>query len=156
MTSACGPGGILGGRPPAVHARRSRAVKVTFVYREVESLACEALSAYLRRHGHETDLVFDPAVFNDEILKSGRLSRLFDVRRAVVGQILATKPDLVAFSIMTETYAAFRRIAAALKGAAPEIPIIFGGIHATAAPEEVIQEPFADILCRGEGEEALR
>jgi len=130
--------------------------RVTFVYREVESLAEEALSAYLRRHGHETALVFDPAVASDEILKSGPLSRFFDVREALVDEIIATKPDLVAFSVMTETFAQFRRIAAALKARAPALTTIFGGIHATSASEEVITEPFVDVLCRGEGEEALR
>lgn len=131
-------------------------MRVAFVYREVESLAEEALSAHLRRHGHETTLVFDPAVANDEILKSGRLSRFFDVREALVDEIVASRPDIVAFSVMTETFAQFRRIAAALKARAPEIPTIFGGIHATSAPEEVIAEPFVDVLCRGEGEEPFR
>ncbi len=37
----------------------------------------------------------------------------------------------------------------------PQIFTIFGGIHATVVPREVIANPYIDAICVGEGEEAL-
>lgn len=37
-----------------------------------------------------------------------------------------------------------------------DIPVIMGGIHATAMPDEVISNPHIDICVRQEGEEAIR
>jgi radical SAM superfamily enzyme YgiQ (UPF0313 family) len=34
----------------------------------------------------------------------------------------------------------------------PEIPIVWGGHHATVLFEQTIQSPFVDIVCRHEGE----
>jgi radical SAM superfamily enzyme YgiQ (UPF0313 family) len=34
----------------------------------------------------------------------------------------------------------------------PKIPIVWGGHHATVLPEQTIQSPFVDIVCRHEGE----
>lgn len=37
-----------------------------------------------------------------------------------------------------------------------DVPIIMGGIHATAMPDEVISNPYIDICVRQEGEEVIR
>lgn len=37
----------------------------------------------------------------------------------------------------------------------PEIPIIWGGIHATTMPEQTMENPFVDFIVQGEGEETL-
>jgi radical SAM superfamily enzyme YgiQ (UPF0313 family) len=34
----------------------------------------------------------------------------------------------------------------------PDIPIVWGGHHATILPEQTIRSPFVDIVCRNEGE----
>jgi radical SAM superfamily enzyme YgiQ (UPF0313 family) len=34
----------------------------------------------------------------------------------------------------------------------PKIPIVWGGHHATVLPEETVQSPVVDIICRNEGE----
>ena len=37
-----------------------------------------------------------------------------------------------------------------------DTPIIMGGVHATAMPDEVVSNPCIDVCVRGEGEEAIR
>jgi len=62
------------------------------------------------------------------------------------------KPDLIAVSVMTTNYDfAIQQ----LKKVKVKCPIIFGGIHPTISPEEVISEKIIDMICIGEGEDAL-
>jgi radical SAM superfamily enzyme YgiQ (UPF0313 family) len=61
-------------------------------------------------------------------------------------------PDLVGFSFISS----FFSIAAELTGRVKERtgkPVVWGGIHATACPEECLKH--ADYVCMGEGEEPL-
>jgi radical SAM superfamily enzyme YgiQ (UPF0313 family) len=64
-----------------------------------------------------------------------------------------SKPDLIAFSVMTGMHQWVLETAVALK---KEIgcPIILGGPHPTFFPE-ILEEEGADIICRGEGEAAM-
>ena len=56
-------------------------MRVVFVYNGSESLGIASLSAYLKAHGHETFLVFDPAVFGgNRGRENPLLARLFEVR----------------------------------------------------------------------------
>jgi radical SAM superfamily enzyme YgiQ (UPF0313 family) len=63
-------------------------------------------------------------------------------------------PDLVGFITMTREYPQVKEYALWVKDAA-DVPIISGSYHPTTLPEEVINTPGIDMLCRGEGEEAL-
>ena len=128
--------------------------KVTFVYPAFESLGIGYLSACLKSAGHKTFLVYDPVIFNDTTIDIPSLSKLFSYRDKVVKSIVNSRPDLVAFSCVTEDYGWACAIARKIKEIS-HVPIIFGGIHPTSVPEAVINEPFVDYLCVGEGEGAL-
>lgn len=43
-------------------------------------------------------------------------------------------------------------ISRALKDAYPEIPVVWGGYHASMLPEETLAEPYIDIVIRGQGQ----
>ena len=130
-------------------------MKITFACLGAENLGVGYLSSVLRQAGHETRLVFDPALFNDKYwLDIPSLARLFDRRREVVDGILAGRPDLVAFSVLTDTYRWALAVAADVKKRA-DIPIVFGGIHPTSVPELVISERAVDYVVVGEGEGAI-
>ncbi len=129
-------------------------MKVTFAYADDENLGLQYLSAMLKKHGHRTELVFDPALFDDCQIQAGFLHRLFSFEEQVVDDILESQPDLIGFSLLTDNYPWFKRIAKALKERA-DIPIVVGGIHATSVPDVVIREPFVDYLITGEGEYPL-
>lgn len=64
-------------------------------------------------------------------------------------------PDAVGLTSVTPTVNNAFKWAKLAKGI-KEVPVIFGGIHATIAPEEIIKEGFVDIVVVGEGEETAR
>ena len=67
----------------------------------------------------------------------------------------AFKPEVIGFSVMSVNYKISKILAGLAKKKLPDLPVIFGGIHPTIAPEETIQEDCVDIICRGEGEETI-
>jgi anaerobic magnesium-protoporphyrin IX monomethyl ester cyclase len=93
------------------------------------------LSAYLKQKGHKTGLV----VGNE---------------KKVIEAIKQKNPDLIAFSILTPYRNHMLSCAAAIKDAGIKIPIIAGGYDVTFLPE-ILESSDLDIICRGEGEEAL-
>ncbi len=129
-------------------------MKVTFVYPETESLGQEHLSACLKEAGHRTELVFDPVVFQDGILPARGLRRFFDARLKTVEAIVATRPDLVAFTVMTDWYQWAVSLATEVKKRIP-VTVAFGGIHASSVPEVVLEESCVDVCGVGEGEAAF-
>ena len=62
------------------------------------------------------------------------------------------KPDAVAFSVITGSHLEYIKIAQIIKQKL-NIPIIWGGPHATFFPK-IIEEDYADVVCVGEGEDA--
>ncbi len=133
---------------------RKNTKQITFVHSESESYALELLSSLLKRNGYDTALVFDHRLFDSSEVKNSYLHNVFDIQDILIKQVIETKPDLIAFSVFTYNYQWALKMARAIK---KEInaPIIFGGIHPTLVPEIVIQNDCVDIVCVGEGEEAL-
>ena len=74
----------------------------------------------------------------------------------LVGGYLKKSVDVVAFSTFTHNFKKALEVANFIKQNNPAIKIIFGGIHPTLCPEEVIERPEVDAICIGEGEDAFR
>lgn len=129
-------------------------MKVTFVCPSFEALGIEYLSAVLKERGHSTSLVFDPCLFADFVLGFPSLAWLVDRRAEVIEKVLEEEPDLVAFSVMTNTYRWAIDTANAIKRRS-NVPIVFGGVHVTSVGDVVLEEPAVDFIVRGEGEYAL-
>jgi hypothetical protein len=131
-------------------------MRVTFVHLGRENVGIEYLSAVLKQAGHETCLALDQGLFgpNDNVLCIPVLERLFSQDRQIVRKVVRSNPDLIAFSVYTNTYQWARRIAMRLREHV-DAPIVFGGIHPTLVPDEVMQDPFVDFVVVGEGEDAL-
>ncbi|MDD5773569.1 MAG: radical SAM protein [bacterium] len=131
-------------------------MKVVFVYMGTINLGIESLAGMLEAHGHKTDLIYDPALFDDKrYIYSPRLARLFNQEKIIIEKILESRPDLIAFSVLTYNYQWASRMAQGLKKKLPQVPIVFGGHHPTLLPERVIKDDFVDFLVVGEGEYAL-
>lgn len=62
-------------------------------------------------------------------------------------------PDILAFSVTYLTFDSARDLVRLL--GENRVPTIFGGVHVTLNPEEVISYDEVDMICRGEGEEAF-
>ena len=120
-----------------------------------ESLAVEYLAAGLQRAGHRVALCHDPALFQDKLVfQESKLGRLLDRREALVAEALEWRPDLLAFSVMTDTYQWALSLAGAIK-VRRDVPVLFGGVHPTSLPERVMAQPMVDMICVGEGDEAV-
>jgi len=98
------------------------------------------LSAALKKAGHSTRLLY--------------LSELWPSEK-LVEETRRFAPGLVCLSGTTHQYRYLAQIAGWLKSSLPRIPVICGGVHAMLASEEVISHPGIDMVCRGEGEDAL-
>jgi len=121
-------------------------LRILFVYpnathTEYISYGIAYLSANLKAHGHETGLLD---------LTWGRGVRAAQVHRAIDD----VQPDLVAIGAMSVDYALALEVARQVKTHGDR-PVLVGGMHATVAPEAVIAEDAVDMICVGEGEEAL-
>lgn len=129
---------------------------VTFVTSGLEHLGVAALSAFVKAHGYESNLVYEPKPFSSNSgPDSALLARLLEpTPEETAHRIAATRPDVVAFSSYTITHRWSIEVARALKRIAPT-PIVFGGPHVSGAPAQSIAEPSIDAVVEGEGEGAL-
>jgi radical SAM superfamily enzyme YgiQ (UPF0313 family) len=130
-------------------------MKITFIGIAVESLAIEFLSSYLKSKGHQVDFIFDPRSFSTEVVSSEKLANFFDIKEGIVSSLIKLKPDFVGFSVFTINYQRTLELASLIKKRLPKTKIILGGIHPTSVPDLVIKQESVDIVCVGEGEEAL-
>jgi len=101
-----------------------------------EPLGILQLSSVLKTHGHQT--------------------RLVDLHSpsAIQKAIREFKPDILAYSLRTGFHRKKFEINRLLKQQNKNIFSIFGGVHATFFPE-CIHEEGVDVICIGDGEEAL-
>jgi anaerobic magnesium-protoporphyrin IX monomethyl ester cyclase len=106
------------------------------------SLGLGYLAAIAEQDGHEA-AVFDMGLRPDKPLA------------AEVADVIAWKPDVVAFTAMTTSYQSVEDSAAMLKEALG-VPTIIGGPHATTLPELTLRNPHLDFLAYGEGEYIFR
>lgn len=130
-------------------------MKVTFVCAEDEIPGLCYLSAHLKNHGHQVELVFEPKQFSRAYLRNDFLARVFSREKENLEKIGRIKPDLIGFSCTTAHYQWALDFAKKVKGKFPKIPIIFGGVHPTLLPKLVLKEKSVDFVCIGEGERPL-
>ena len=121
-------------------------MKILFIFTNIDTrnlrhypIGVGLLSAYLKRHNHETSLLY----VQDGVSKGRLLARVRE-----------EGPDLIAFSTVTLQWRYTKKYARMIRKRF-NIPIICGGIHPTFMPEEVLAEPSVDMVCIGEGEAPL-
>lgn len=131
-------------------------MKVVFVSLGHEYLGVEIMAACLKEAGHQVNAFCDESLFDDKnYFTVPWLARLFNRRRLVIEQIVAEAPDLVGLSVISSSFLWAQEIARGVKELRPETRIIMGGIHATSAPENVIAKDCVDMICLGEGHQAI-
>jgi len=109
-------------------------------------IAC--LSASLKARGHRTSLInlneaFGPVPDHDQIIR-----RIRDLR-----------PDLLAFSVMSQQYRYSLELARRVRQAIPNLPIAIGGVHTIMCTQQVVRDAQAygvwDYIGVGECDQAL-
>jgi magnesium-protoporphyrin IX monomethyl ester (oxidative) cyclase len=102
------------------------------------------LASWLEKHGHPTDVHDCLGPYAPPGIAANA-----DI-------VLATRPDLVGFSATTAGFMDAFEMAAALKRARPDLPIVFGGVHVSSIGAPILERfPEIDTLVIGEGEGAL-
>lgn len=123
--------------------------KLLFVYpTSVPSypLQLGALSAYVKQFGFDTRLI---PLIAGRGLTPAHFQKLKE-------EMELYKPKYAAFSAYETAFSWIKQLAKFIKENWPETIVIVGGYLATLSPEDVINEPNIDIICRGEGELALK
>lgn len=114
-------------------------MKVLFVLKGVgltEPLGVMYLSSALKESGHQTFAI----QFEKEINPFKKIAII--------------KPDIVAYSITTGFHKYYLALNKEIKQRFPDIITLFGGPHPTFFPE-IIDNPYVDAICIGEGERAI-
>ena len=125
-------------------------MKIVFVCAVDLGISClgiEYLSSFLKEQGYDVDLVVDEQHDHSPEINS--------TERDNLDKICSLNPDLIGFSIVTAHYQWALKMAKLIKDRIASIPIIFGGPHPTAIPQEVLKNQYVDMVCVGEGEYAL-
>ena len=135
------------------------------------------LLSQLKKDGHEVS-VFDNSKYglemerNDHTIRGHFLNfQLLDlepygvtiekatmkqVDAEVAGHINDFHPDIIGISITEDTSKTGLHFASVCKQVAPEIPVVMGGVFCSTRPDRVIAHEAVDIVCVGEGEDAVR
>lgn len=118
-------------------------------YPDITSFGVRILSSVLKEHGCQTQLIFLPDPYGDEIIHG--VSRYKESIMEEVAE-LCRDSQLIGISVMTNFFDGAVQVTKSLQSKL-SAPVIWGGVHPTIRPEESIR--IADIICVGDGEETL-
>lgn len=128
-------------------------------------------TALLKQHDFEvglfdTTLYSDPnEIGSDDAKEESLMVRPFDygerdvtlkdggIEVDLIKKVEEYRPDLIALSVLECTYPTAVTMLAALEDF--DVPVIVGGVFATFAPEIVLSNKNVNMVCIGEGEDAL-
>jgi radical SAM superfamily enzyme YgiQ (UPF0313 family) len=129
-------------------------MKVAFMYATFENIGIEMLSSMLKKEGHSTRLFYDPQLFDDLFYSKKYLGKFFSFKKKIFDDLKRYKPDMILFSVVSADYSWACEYSSEIKKIM-NVPIVFGGIHVTSMPEEVLQNKFVDYVVVGEGDFAV-
>lgn len=153
-------------------------MKVLFVYPNLHGMnmlpsAISILTAVLKKEGHTVDLFdttdwiiegedFDSDKSKEKLLtarpfddsKLRESIKTSDVRKDFRNKIKEFDPGLIAFSFSEDLFP-IAKLLLENSGDTIKVPVIMGGVFATFAPDVCLALDKVDMVCIGEGEDAL-
>lgn len=129
-------------------------MKILFLNPQQEMGGIQCLSAFLKQAGHKTALVNDPNLFDNPWVQFPSVSAVLEDTKAILNSIEANSPDLIALPVVTDDFKWALKWARRIKERF-NIPIVFGNVHPTFHPDEVLRQESVDFIVRGEGEMTL-
>ncbi len=117
----------------------------------VSAFGVRALSAYLKRAGYRVRVLYIPGSHRQLSPRGEFVYRYEDELLEQVYE-LCKDSQIIGISFMTYFFDRAVQLTRFLKKRL-DAPVIWGGIHPTVKPEEALE--YADMVCIGEGEEAL-
>jgi len=124
--------------------------KVVFFYNDYESLGIEYISAVLKTNDIKTNLVYKNIADFYAFDSPEKIDHKFI--KKIAQEIVAFYPDVLALSLLTDTFYININIASEVKKLSSDIKILAGGPHAILLPELTLNYPQIDAVCIGEGE----
>lgn len=113
-------------------------------------MASRYVHALVKSHGYDTHTVFFRETFEQVLSAPSREIQL------CAKTIADLNPDVVGFNVTSMGYRECVAIMAELRSMGCDVPMVWGGTHATLKYDEILKaHPEVDFLCRGEGDEAL-
>ncbi len=127
-------------------------MKIIFPVVGAENISVAYLSSTLKQAGHKVMVAFDRSLFDDQQYFSvPMLNRFLNEKNKVVREIIGQKPDILAISCFADNYQWCLDLVRRVKKS-HQCVTVWGGIHPTSCPEEVIQNDEVDYMITGEGE----
>ena len=115
----------------------------------LSNIGTRLLSSALKREGHIVRLIFAPFDFEQRTRPDQRLYPE-SMRRDLTA--LCSHANLVGVTLMTDFYHCAIQVTSWIKDDL-HVPVVWGGVHPTLAPEECARH--ADFVVLGEGEEVI-
>ncbi len=127
-------------------------MKIIFPVMGAENISVSYLATELKKAGHVVKVAFDRALFDDkQYFSFPILNRIFSEKKAMIDAIVKEKPDLLAMSVVADNYQWCLDVVREVRRRHRCITV-WGGIHPTSCPEEVIRGQEVDYMIIGEGE----
>lgn len=121
-------------------------------YEDITAYPVRILSAYLKNKGFQVRLIFLPDLKFESLQVSQSPTNLF--KDSVIKKVIAlcSESSLIGISLLTPDFLKAVYLTKQLKESL-KIPVLWGGKHPSAEPQDSLV--YADMVCIGEGEEAL-
>jgi len=150
-------------------------MKILFIYPNtmmstLVPIHLSLLSACLKERGFKVDL-FDTTFYQTEdvsfekkrvellhlkpfdYVDKGIHFKETDIYEDLRKKIVDFQPDLIGITIVEDTWELAQSLLEKIKDF--KIPVVAGGVYVTFSPDEIIANEVVDMICLGEGEEAL-
>lgn len=126
-------------------------MKITFISLglSTDAIGLRILSALLKQCGYRCQLIFLPAL--EDVQRRRSMHTRYQYSEGIMNQIidLCKDSNLIGMSLMTHHKSVAVELTQRIRNSI-STPIIWGGIHPTASPEECLET--ADMVCMGEAE----
>lgn len=143
----------VGCKPPAISTLAAVVKQAGHGFKLIDMTPYEIMSGIASKEIGEERFEYKK-VSNPERLPPRTKMSLEDFKTLLRKEIKDYQPDIIGFTTIIHFFSMAKKLGVFIKTFS-SAPIIVGGVHPTACPEDVIQESFVDMICIGEGEEAL-
>lgn len=128
-------------------------MKVAFIspHSDITAFGIRSISAYVKKHGHDSRMIFLPDPQEEKIFAEGGEYQYPDHILNKTLELCADA-DLIGISLFSMHFERSAQLTKVLKEKL-STPVVWGGIHATIRPDSCLE--YADLACVGEGEEAV-
>ena len=127
-------------------------MKVVFPVMGAENISVAYIATAIKQKGHTAKVAFDRALFDDKQYFSVKfLADLFNQKQKMIDEIIKDKPDMLAMSVFADNYQWSLDVVRKVREKLPNCLTVWGGIHPTTVPEEVISQDEVDFVVIGDG-----